>query len=230
MRYWLALFTLSALLLGAPATAQTPAAVNGCVYISGGITLSNGQRTAFQCDVNGKLLTTGGGGGGAVSSVSNSDGTLTISPTTGAVVASLALGHANAWAAVQTFNSNIVANARIIAATFNNAADTSEIDLFSSQIYLYANSSTVDATLTHANGFALGSALQLGFSASTGAVAALDTYFTRVSAGVMATNGAFTATNYTASALAGTGSRPICVTSTGAFEAGSLSAGLVTCP
>lgn len=36
-----------------------------------------------------------------VSSVSNSDGTLTISPTTGAVVASLALAHANTWTAKQ---------------------------------------------------------------------------------------------------------------------------------
>lgn len=44
-------------------------------------------------------------GSGAVSSVSNSDGTLTISPTTGAVVASLALGHANAWTAAQTIAS-----------------------------------------------------------------------------------------------------------------------------
>ena len=72
MRYWFAPFALLMLLLGAPAEAQTPAAVNGCVYISGGITLSNGQRTAFQCDVNGKLLTTGGGGGGSgtVTSVS----------------------------------------------------------------------------------------------------------------------------------------------------------------
>ena len=102
MRYWFAPFALLMLLLGAPAEAQTPAAVNGCVYISGGITLSNGQRTAFQCDVNGKLLTTGGGSGG-VTSVSNSDGTLTISPTTGAVVASIALGHANTWTAKQTF-------------------------------------------------------------------------------------------------------------------------------
>jgi hypothetical protein len=41
-----------------------------------------------------------------VASVSNSDGTLTISPTTGAVVASLALGHANTWTATQTFNLN----------------------------------------------------------------------------------------------------------------------------
>ncbi len=41
-------------------------------------------------------------GGGAVSSVANSDGTLTISPTTGSVVASLALTHANTWSANQT--------------------------------------------------------------------------------------------------------------------------------
>ena len=46
-------------------------------------------------------------GGGAVSSVSNSDGTLTISPTTGAVVASLALGHANTWSGFQTYSAGI---------------------------------------------------------------------------------------------------------------------------
>lgn len=44
-------------------------------------------------------------GGGAVSSVSNSDLTLTITPTTGAVVASLNLGHANTWSALQTFGT-----------------------------------------------------------------------------------------------------------------------------
>lgn len=37
----------------------------------------------------------------AVSAVSNSDGTLTISPTTGAVVASLNIGHSNGWTAQQ---------------------------------------------------------------------------------------------------------------------------------
>lgn len=47
-----------------------------------------------------------GGGGGAVSSVSNSNGTLTISPTTGAVVASLNLGNANEWTAQQTLGAN----------------------------------------------------------------------------------------------------------------------------
>lgn len=46
------------------------------------------------------------GGGGAVSAVSNSDGTLTITPTTGAVVASLALGHGNTWTGAQNFGAN----------------------------------------------------------------------------------------------------------------------------
>lgn len=42
---------------------------------------------------------------GGTSSVSNSDGTLTVSPTTGSVVASLNLGHANTWTAKQTFRA-----------------------------------------------------------------------------------------------------------------------------
>lgn len=41
-----------------------------------------------------------------VSSVANSDSTLTISPTTGAVVASLNLAHANIWTGMQTINLN----------------------------------------------------------------------------------------------------------------------------
>lgn len=55
------------------------------------------------CTVTAGVLTCAGGGG-AVSSVSNSDGTLTISPTTGSVVASLALGHANTWTATQALS------------------------------------------------------------------------------------------------------------------------------
>jgi hypothetical protein len=42
---------------------------------------------------------------GGVTSVSNSDGTLTISPTTGAVVVSLALGNANTFTATQSFSA-----------------------------------------------------------------------------------------------------------------------------
>ena len=55
------------------------------------------------------------GGAAAVSSVSNADGTLTISPTTGAVVASLNLAKANTWTATQTFDKTAVPG---ISATF----------------------------------------------------------------------------------------------------------------
>lgn len=44
-------------------------------------------------------------GVGAVTSVSNSDGSLTISPTTGVVVASLNVANANTWTGLQTFNN-----------------------------------------------------------------------------------------------------------------------------
>ena len=54
--------------------------------------------TAFVTTAIGALVT-------GVSSVTNSDGTLTISPTSGAVVASLALGHANTWTGTQTFST-----------------------------------------------------------------------------------------------------------------------------
>lgn len=61
------------------------------------------QSPCFTTD--GTTCITSGGGGGAVSSVSNSDGTLTISPTTGAVVASLALANPNTWSALQQFGA-----------------------------------------------------------------------------------------------------------------------------
>jgi hypothetical protein len=49
--------------------------------------------------------------------VSNSDGTLTISPTSGLVVASLALGHPNTWTATQTFDGTAFAGGVSFSAT-----------------------------------------------------------------------------------------------------------------
>jgi len=46
-------------------------------------------------------------GGGAVSTFSNADGSLTIAPNLGDVVASLNVGNANTWTADQTFNDNV---------------------------------------------------------------------------------------------------------------------------
>lgn len=48
-----------------------------------------------------------GATGSPVLSVTNSDGTLTISPTTGAVIASINLSHANSWLATQTFSDAV---------------------------------------------------------------------------------------------------------------------------
>jgi hypothetical protein len=54
-----------------------------------------------------------GSGSGAVNSVSNADGSLTISPTTGAVVASLAVGHTNAWTVGQFFTTTTLNGAAL---------------------------------------------------------------------------------------------------------------------
>lgn len=42
------------------ATAQqtSPNAINGCQYIAAGVTLTNLQRSAFLCDINGRLRVT----------------------------------------------------------------------------------------------------------------------------------------------------------------------------
>lgn len=55
---------------------------------------------------NSALLTSADIGSFGVSSVTNSDGTLNISPTTGDVVASLNLANANTWTGAQTFSAN----------------------------------------------------------------------------------------------------------------------------
>ncbi len=70
----------------------------------------------------GYVLTSNGGSSdptwqassGSVFSVSNSDGSLAISPTTGNVVASLAPGHANTWTATQTYNNTTSNNAALV--------------------------------------------------------------------------------------------------------------------
>jgi hypothetical protein len=82
---------------GSETVATTLATVNSNV----------GSFTNASITVNAKGLITAASSGssGGVTSVSNSDGTLTISPTTGSVVASLALAHANTWTGAQTFNA-----------------------------------------------------------------------------------------------------------------------------
>ncbi|HEX8838732.1 MAG TPA: hypothetical protein VF748_17450 [Candidatus Acidoferrum sp.] len=91
------LYLILALLLATPAWAQN-------VTVVGPVTPGN----CAQFNSNTVIKDAGaacGGGGGAVSSVTNSDGTLTFSPTTGPVVGSINLGHANTWTAVQAISN-----------------------------------------------------------------------------------------------------------------------------
>src|SRR5258708_30908670 len=66
------------------------------------------QTFSSGATING--ITVSGSITGIPSTVSNSDNTLTISPTTGNVVASLNLGHANTWTATQTFGATTTFN------------------------------------------------------------------------------------------------------------------------
>ena len=89
---------------------------------------AGGALTRLAIGTTNQILTVSAGGlpswstaaAGTVSSVSNSDGTLTISPTTGAVVASIALGHANTWTAQQAINITALATTPTPAVLFEN--------------------------------------------------------------------------------------------------------------
>lgn len=66
---------------------------------------SQSSSRLLQTDGSGGLSWVDATGLGLVNSVSNSDGSLTISPTTGSVVASLNVAHANDWTARQFINT-----------------------------------------------------------------------------------------------------------------------------
>lgn len=87
------------------------------------------------------------GGGAAVTSVSNSDSTLTITPTTGNVVASLNLGHANVWSALQTFgNATSSLFSTIYGSTTNAFIGTLTLPLITGTQCLHSISGVVSGT------------------------------------------------------------------------------------
>jgi hypothetical protein len=94
-----------------------------------------------------------------VSSVSNSDGTLTISPTNGAVIASLNLGNPNIWTGGQTFGNASSTNFFAANATATNARIT--------------NAVLTNATTTIANIPALSNLTTNGFIKTSGGLGTL---------------------------------------------------------
>lgn len=76
--------------------------------------VTGGGSNVVACQYSGSAWSAvSASGASGVSSLSNSDGTLTVSPTTGAVVASLNLAHANTFTATQTFPSASITNAEL---------------------------------------------------------------------------------------------------------------------
>lgn len=90
--------------------ASLSASAGGLVYsTASGFAILPGTVTAGLCALSGSNAPPTWGsctGTAAVASVTAADGTVTISPTTGAVVAGLNLGNANTWTAVQTFTNS----------------------------------------------------------------------------------------------------------------------------
>src|SRR3990172_3927581 len=81
---------------------------------------------------------------GLVTSVSNADGTLTISPTTGDVIASINLGNANTWTALQTFDSIAIADTDVaLTGASTNFTATGDVSVNTDDLFVEKSSGDV---------------------------------------------------------------------------------------
>ena len=135
---------------------------------------------------------------GLVNSVANSDGTLTISPTTGAVVASLALGHANTWTALQTFGTDISFLGAQPSGTIasGNLLYYNGTNWIGQSLAAGTGISVSGTTVTNTGVTSLAAGTAISLSGSTGAVTVTNTGVTSAVAGdgvsVSAATGAVT--------------------------------------
>lgn len=117
-----------------------------------------------------------GGSAGVVASVSNADGSLTITPTTGAVVASLNLANANVFTAIQTMPE----------IKFSHAAFIGDVGSPNGAITLNPGIGGFGGALSGGGQWQTPSQGVYGFTSSTGCCVANDTGMSKVSAGIIA--------------------------------------------
>ena len=175
--------------------------LGGSFTMSGAFTFTGTvtANTSVTFPTSGTLATTTNAN---VASVSNSDGTLTITPTSGAVVASLALGHANTWTAAQTFTNSdlLLLGSSTGATTFTSANTTStaytatvpantgtiaELNLAQTftATQTFPNSSITNAELANASTTVNGQTCTLGASCTISTSASLVVGTTPVTSG-----------------------------------------------
>lgn len=116
------------LLANGGTNASLTASNGGIVYSSAAaLAILAGTATSGQCLLSGASAAPSWQPcpGGGVTSVSNTDGTLSVTPITGAAVASLNLANPNTWTAAQSFNSGTLKiNGATSGATTVNASAT----------------------------------------------------------------------------------------------------------
>lgn len=149
---------------GIVATATTTPAITLTTTVTSNVLKGNGTAIVAATAGTDYLAPTGSGAAltGIPLTVSNSDGTLTVSPTTGSVVASLALSHANTWTGQQIFNTSNVGvgsatpgqaldvNGTVRAANFSGAGTSLTGTASSLNIGGNAATATTAATVTTA--------------------------------------------------------------------------------
>lgn len=152
------------LILGAATAGGTP----GDLFLP---KLGTAAGAFLAVDVAGKIIaTTTPSGSGAVSSVSNSDGTLTISPTTGAVVASIALSHANTWTGLQQFNGNASTTGISVTGTASSTRYIAYLGTAANPSYTFSGDEDTGIYTSAANTFAFTTAGVNRLSISASAV------------------------------------------------------------
>lgn len=143
----------------------------------------------------------GSGGGGAVLSVSNSDGSLTVTPTTGAVVASLNLGHTNTFTVGQGITTSGASGSNLTLIN-TNGSNQANIDFQSSggdevqlangssgfglgYFYVYDKSTNFVSLAVGTNQVNTGISGVIGWTANNNATFNPDTGFSRDAAGTI---------------------------------------------